>query len=546
MSTLLGIGGFDHDGAMSFVRDDVLVGHLEWERVARRRFAGLRSPAEVEQLLDATGWDLSEVDVIAWADEERYDDPRTEPIRAFLQQRFPAVPIEVVEHHHCHLASAFFASGFDRAAVLSIDGKGDGASAAIARGAGTKLQMLSRQPSASSIGRAWHALSITCGYPHFGAAGKVMALGAYGRPRFLDALLGWTALGEGGTFTFTAPGERPNEGPTFRRADLQASFFRSAFHVPLPGPGEPLGDLHRDLAASVQAWTEIVVAHLARAAVRGAGTRRLCLAGGVALNVLSNSHILEAGIVDELFIQPAAGDDGLALGAALALCSRPVRTATGAGRFDPYLGRAFSADRVERLLLSTNDCRFVRHADASPHAVDALVRGEILGWFSGREEAGPRALGARSLLASPFVPGMRDRINQIKRREPYRPVALMVDTNVRRDAFTGPACPYMLRSAKVRPEHRARFAEGLHHDGTSRLQIVDEKSPPSLVSLLVAFGEATGAAAIVNTSLNGPGEPLAGTPEEALVLLRAGQIDALFIEGIEVRRLLPVLTTEGR
>ncbi|MDI1443603.1 carbamoyltransferase C-terminal domain-containing protein [Polyangium sp. 6x1] len=536
MSTILGIGGFDHDGAVTLVRGDTLVGHLEWERVSRRRFAGLRSPEELALLLAATGWDLSDVDVIAWADQERYEDPAAAGLRAFLKRRFWGAHLEVVEHHRCHLASAYFASGFEHAAVLSIDGKGDAASAALARGAGAELRMSTRQPSASSIGRTWHALSIACGYPHFGAAGKVMALAAYGRPRFLDALLGWTALCDDGTFTFTAPGERPNEGPSFRRADRKAAFFCSAFDVPPRQASEPMRDAHADLAASVQAWTEIVVEHLARAAVREAGSRRLCLAGGVALNVLSNSRLLDAGIVDELFVQPAAGDDGLSLGAALALAGRPLSMPTGIGRFDPYLGRTFGPEAVERVLWSSNGLTSVRHDDVARPAAEALARGEILGWVSGREETGPRALGARSLLASPFVAGMRDRINRIKGREPFRPVALLVDECVRREAFTGPVCPYMLRSAKAHSDHQARFNEGLHRDGTSRLQIVDAESPPELARLLETFGAITGTAALVNTSLNGPGEPLVGRPEEAIALLSAGRLDALFIEGFEVRR----------
>lgn len=534
--SILGIGGFDHDGAVSLVRDGELVGHLEWERVARRRFAGLRAPGDVERLLEATGWDLSDLDAIAWADQERHDDPATGGIRAWLGRRFPGIPVEVVEHHRCHLASAYFASGFERAAVLSVDGKGDAASAAIAAGAGGELRVLGRQPSASSIGRAWHALAIACGYPHFGAAGKVMALAAYGRPRFADALLAWTVLAEYGTFTFTAPGEPPNQGPTFRRADRQAAFFQRAFDVPPREAGQPPREAHADLAASVQAWTLAVVAHLASAATRAATSRRLCLAGGVALNVLANSHLLEAGIADELFVQPAAGDSGLSLGAALALAGRPVRAAPGARRFDPHLGRSFDAEEALRAAGAAGDVRWARGGDPVQRAVEALGRGEILGWVSGREEAGPRALGARSLLASPFVAGVRDRINRVKGREPFRPVALMVDGRVRGEAFVGPACAYMLRSARVRPEHRARLAEGVHRDGTSRLQVVDGESPPALQALLRAFGEASGTAALLNTSLNGPGDPLVGTPAEAIALLREGRIDRLFVEGVELWR----------
>lgn len=153
-----------------------------------------------------------------------------------------------------------------------------------------------------------------------------------------------------------------------------------------------------------------------------------------------------------------------------------------------------------------------------------------------RELHVPRALGARSLLASPLVPGVRDRINRLKGREPFRPVALMVDPRVREAAFTGPACPYMLQSATARPLYRERLAEGIHRDGTSRLQVIDDESPPAVRAVVGAFGEVTGMPALINTSLNGPGEPLVGTPEEAVALLRAGRVDRLFIEGIEVRR----------
>src|SRR6185437_8605590 len=301
------------------------------------------------------------------------------------------------------------------------------------------------------------------------------------------------------------------------------------------GAGEPLLEAHADLAASIQAWTEEVVANLARAAVCAAGTRRLCLAGGVALSVLANSRLLEAGIANELFVQPAAGDGGLSLGAAFAIAGHPVRASSGIGRFDPYLGRSFDADEVERSLGAAGDLAFVRREDVTARAADALARGEILGWFSGREEAGPRALGARSLVASPLVRGMRDRINRVKGREPFRPLALSVDPSLYESAFTGPACPYMLRSATVSAAHRERLAEGVHRDGTSRLQVVDDERPPALRALIHACGAATGTPALVNTSLNGPGGPLVGTPEDALALLRAGRVDRLFVEGIEVR-----------
>lgn len=534
-SLILGIGGFDHDGAVSLIREGEILGHVEWERICRERFAGLRSGTAVRLLLQATGWPLDEVRALAWADHERFADPAWADVRSCLVERFPGVPLTALEHHLCHQASAYLPSGWGRAALLSVDGKGDGASGAIGIGEGGAIQVLARQPSASSVGRTWHALAITCGYPHFGAAGKVMALAAYGSPRYLEDLLGWTRFYADGTFSFTAPGEAENQGPTFRRADRQAAFFGGIFGLaPLIG-GALLSAQHADLAASVQAWTDRVVGHMAAAAVRSAGTGRLCLAGGVGLNVLTNRHLLESGIVKELFVLPAAGDSGLSLGAALALSGRQMRHESGQ-RFSPYLGRACQDEDVQLALTSYPHLRAVTPRDPVERAAACLAAGEMIGWVHGRAEAGPRALGARSLLASPLVPGQRDRINRIKGREAYRPVALAVLSSYAHEAFVGPTCPYMLRAAQVVPALRDRLGEGVHRDGSSRLQVVDEQGPPALARLLRGFEAQTGVPALINTSLNAKGEPLADSAADALALLDAGRIDRLFIEGLEVCR----------
>lgn len=531
MSRILGIGGFDHDGAVTLVEDGVIAGHVEWERVCRCRYAGLRAAADLDTLLQATGWDLSSVSEIAWADRERHADPACAELRDYVRRRFPRAGVSVIEHHLCHQASAFYPSGWPRAAILSVDGKGDGASAALAIGDGGAIWPGPRQPSASSVGRTWHALAIACGYPHFGAAGKVMALAAYGTPRHLPALLSFTELREDGTFSFTAPGEAINQGPTFRNAARQAAFFQERFAVPDPRGALPAAE-HADLAASVQAWTDHVVGHMAAAAVRAAGTGRLCIAGGVGLNVLTNRHLLEAGIAAELFVQPAAGDCGLSLGAALSV-ARPERP-SGEARFSPYLGREIAETDARTLLARYPGLRARRHDDPAARAVASLQAGELIGWVQERAEAGPRALGARSLLASPLHMGQRDRVNRIKQREPYRPVALSVLEPFYRDAFEGPACPYMLRSARARGALRSVLGEGLHVDGSSRLQLVDGQGPWALGRLLEQFGVATGVPALLNTSLNARGEPLVDTAQDALSLLAEGRVDRLFVGPLEI------------
>lgn len=537
---ILGIGGFDHDGALSLVRGPAqpgefaqVLGHQEWERTCRRRFAGLRQVPELDALLDATGWPLGEVARVAWADRERFEHPDWLGHRERLAQRFLGRPLCVIDHHECHLRSAYAPSGWSRAAVLSVDGKGDGAAGAIAVGDGDELRVVARQPSASSVGRLWHALAICCGYPHFGAAGKVMALAAYGRPRHLEALLSFTVLCPDGTFRFTAPGEPIGEGPTFRRAELQAGFFGRHLGVTSPPAGELPGPAHADLAASVQAFTNHVVAHMARAALRAADSGRLCLAGGVALNVLTNRHLLRAGVVEELFVQPAAGDSGLALGAALACAGGRIDPA--GPRFSPYLGRTCGEDEVLQALASWPTLRAARVEDVAGRAATRLAEGALIGWVQGRAEAGPRALGARSLLASPLLPGQRERLNRVKAREPYRPVALAALRPFAVEAFSGAGCEYMLRAAEVRPAFAALLREGLHVDGSCRLEVVDEERAPQLAALLRAFGALTGVPALINTSLNAKGEPLAERAEDALALLAARRLDGLYIGALELR-----------
>ncbi len=286
----------------------------------------------------------------------------------------------------------------------------------------------------------------------------------------------------------------------------------------------------------MQVWTTLLVENLASAAVRVADSRNLCMAGGVALNVVANTHILRARVADRLFVQPAAGDCGLALGAALAVNARAMVQPGGAARFSPYLGRAFT-DAQAQPGIAAMDGLVCRDCDDPPAAAAAaILRGERIGWFQDREELGPRALGARSMLALPSTRGQRDRINAAKGREPYRPLALALTPSIDRERFEGAACPYMLLSHQVRPDAARGLAEGLHVDGTSRLQRVDEQSADGFAELLDGLARARAPASVINTSLNADGEPMVGEPVDAARLVQRGVIDRLFVGGLQVER----------
>ncbi len=509
---ILGLGGLDHNGAAAMIDDGRIVANLEAERVTRQKNVGLKDVTVVEALLDEL--DVGPIDAIAIADVMFWAE-RKSWLAPLLRDRFGEVPTKALHHHDCHLQVAMVASPWSSAACVSIDGKGDGAStsAALVTRKGI-AQPLLRVSSAHSLGRLWWAVSEYCGLSGHHSAGKTMALAAYGTPR--DLFEPYLELLPDGGFAFRPRGLHAD---TFRQVPRMVAWLSDQL-------GQPAGQLHADAAASVQRLTERVVGHVVGAVVRRTGLRRVCLAGGVALNGLANQSLVDAGLVSELYVPPCTDDRGLALGAAALLAGElgePVEPAPEG--LDAFLGPPAIAGKAA--------CGWTEDPAGVSGMAERLIRGEVIAVFRGSDEAGPRALGHRSLLATPTLPGMREHLNvAIKRREPFRPFGCSVKLECVGDWFEmQEPSPYMLRIARARPGQASRIPAALHVDGTSRIQTVSRGDTSGLWPLLDELERRGHPPLVINTSLNGRGEPLVHRPEEAFDLAGRLGIGAIEVEG---------------
>ncbi len=436
------------------------------------------------------------------------------PLR--LRDRFAGVSADGpfqwhwVDHHLAHAASAFLPSPFERAAALTLDGRGERATTAYFVGRGTCLERIGQVEMPHSLGILYEQVTEHLGFLHSSDEYKVMALASFGRPAYADDFRSMIRLGSDGAYTIAPPRLTERFGPP--RA-----------------PGAPLEQRHFDLARSLQVALEETVLGLAEWLHRRTGERNLCLAGGVALNCVLNARLRDDGPFERIWVQPAAGDAGTALGAALWTDARE-REGDRAWRMDDaFLGPAFDDDEIERLL-AWSGAPARRVADIAGETAALLAANRVVGWFQGRMEFGPRALGARSILASPLDAGTQARLNEIKDREDFRPVAPAVLAEAARDWFVdADDSPFMLFVHGVRPDRADRIPAVRHIDGTARIQTVERERNPRFHALLTAFAARTGVPVLVNTSFNTRGEPIVCTPRDALACFWTSPLDALAI-----------------
>jgi carbamoyltransferase len=422
--------------------------------------------------------------------------------------------VRYVRHHEAHAASAGLAAPFGEASVLVCDGRGEATSHLAGRYTEGRLEVLASQSLPHSLGLFYEQATSHLGFLHSSDEYKVMALASYGVPRFareLGALV--YPDGEGGFRTEPVDWDRLVK----RRA-----------------AGEPLSGEHADLAASVQRVTEDVLLELARWLQDRTGGRDLVMAGGVALNCVANSRLHREGPFGRIWIQPAAGDAGTALGAAL--CLAQPEDGKISPMPDAYLGRGWTDDELEAWL-QTARWPYERPASVAAAVAAELAADRIVAWFQGRSEFGPRALGSRSLLAHPGRKANLDRLNAVKGREEFRPVAPMVLTDRAADIFDGPLpSPYMLFVHTVDPAWREKIPAVVHVDGTARVQTVDPSEQPLLAEMLGCFAGLTGLPVVVNTSLNTAGRPMVDDPRDALECFGSAPVDVLALGPFLVRR----------
>jgi carbamoyltransferase len=416
-----------------------------------------------------------------------------------------------VEHHLAHAASAFLAAPFERAAVLTLDGRGERATTTYGVAQGTRLEWLGQVNVPHSLGLLYEQVTSYLGFLHSSDEYKVMALASFGTPRYVDDFRAMIRVGTDGQYTIEPLRLEERYGPARTK-------------------GGPLEQHHYDLARSLQLALEETVLQLARWLHDATGADDLCVAGGVALNCVLNARLRDEGPFQRVWVQPAAGDAGTALGAALWIDARQRRSDERAYQMDhAFLGPAYDDAEIEQFL-SWSKLPYRRLATVAEEASALLAEDKILGWFQGRMEFGPRALGARSILASPLDAAMQERLNEIKDREDFRPVAPVVLEAEAPNWFVdaGPS-PFMLFVNDVRPERATRIPAVRHVDGTARIQTINRAQNAVYYDLLRAFQQRTGVPVLVNTSFNTRGEPIVCTPRDAIECFWSSPLDALVI-----------------
>jgi carbamoyltransferase len=540
--TVLGVNAVFHDPAAALVMDGRIAAAAEEERFTRRKhgkqpvaFSTWELPeGSARWCLKQAGVRAEQLDAVAYSYDPVLAPAPTSDITAgeweglrtlfvrraplFLRTALPGLAperVRFVPHHVAHAASAYLAAGFEDCAVMTVDGRGEATSQLMGHVRGGRLDVLAEQRLPDSLGLVYESLTAHLGFTRASDEYKVMALASYGKPAFLDELREAVRVtGDGG---FLA------RSPVWER-------FAPAVHA-----GGRWGEAHANLAASIQTRLEEVLLELATWLRERTGERRLAMAGGVALNCVANSRLWRDGPFDDVWVQPAAGDAGTALGAALHVARElggdvePMRTAA--------LGRGWTTDQLEAVL-DRAAMPYERPDDVAEEAAEVLARNGVVAWFDGHAEYGPRALGHRSLLADPRDRANLERLNDVKGREQFRPVAPMVLEERASQIFSGGPIPspYMLFTHRVAEDWRERIPAVVHVDGTARIQTVDAEREPAIARLLRAFERRTGVPVVVNTSLNTAGRPMVDTPRDALECFGSAPVDALVMDSFIVRR----------
>lgn len=569
---ILGLSCWYHDAAACLVQEGRIVAAAQEERFTRRKHDPDFPRHAVAYCLRAGGLTAADLDVVAFYDKpflkferllETYVGVAPRGLASFIK----AMPLWLKqklwipdlierslagfqgqllfpEHHESHAASAFFPSPFERAAFLTTDGVGEWATTSYGVGAGNRLRLHAEIHFPHSLGLLYSAFTYFCGFKVNSGEYKLMGLAPYGTPRYVDILRDRLIdLKEDGSFRLNMDYFDYAHG-----LRMTGDAFARLFGGLPRAPEAPLTQREMDLARSVQEVTEEAMLRMGRHVHRETGERHLCLAGGVALNCVANGRLLREGPFDAIWIQPAAGDAGGALGAALMAWhehqGRPRRPGPGDAMQGAYLGPAFADDEIAAFLAQEEVPHEHVGYEALPERVAALLAEEkVVGWFQGRMEFGPRALGARSILADPRGRAVQRTVNlKIKFRESFRPFAPSVLAERVSDYFDlDAASPYMLLVAPVR--HAYVEGEGLerlrridspipavtHVDGSARVQTVHRETNPLYYRLLEAFEARTGCAVLVNTSFNVRGEPIVCTPADAYRCFRRTHMDVLVL-----------------
>jgi carbamoyltransferase len=550
-----------HDAAAALICDGRIVAAAEQERFDRKKQSA-RFPADaIAWCLEQAGLQLDDIDLLAHGFDyapyrEIYSlDPVTkdyydtvlspEAFAANLRRdlpNFPADRVHHVPHHVAHAASAYYTSGWEDCLVVVVDAMGEAHGTSVFEASDGELNRLAAFSAQDSIGIFYSLLTLHLGFDFNSDEYKIMGLAPYGDPkRFRDFFAQEVQLRDDGSIRI--PLLRLNKTRDERENYLASRAHLESNLIAARPPAAEITDIHRDLAASLQECLNNVLLHICGRFGQSTGQTRLALAGGVALNCTANGHLLRSGLFDDLYVQPAAGDDGTALGAALYL-SAEAGEVINQRMAVPLLGPSYDDASVQKALAAFAGKIAVQPFASMPEtcaaAAKLIAEGRVLAWYRGAMEFGPRALGNRSILADPGHPEMRDRINaMVKKREGFRPFAPAVaQEEVGRWFEVAPntRLPYMITIVDVREESRAALPAITHVNGSARVQTVAAHDNPAFHHLLQKVGETTGRKMVLNTSFNVKGQPIVNTPTEAIETFLGTGIDCLFLENYLVTR----------
>jgi carbamoyltransferase len=579
---ILGINAYHGNASAAIVCDGCLIAAVEEERFNRVKYAAGFPAQAIRYCLKEAGLKLAEIDHVAvprnpyarlatkilyalrmpsFARERAKVLVKFQGIPEALAQAFDTDPKNIrakfhrIEHHQAHLASSFYCSPFERAALLSADGLGDFASTMWGMGSGSRMKIDGAIAFPHSLGLFYSAVTQYLGFLKFGDEYKVMGLAAYGQPEQLDLLRDIVRFENGSRRNGFKLGldyfSHHRTGPEMSWAEADKTptlgkLFSEGMERrlgPARGADQSLEQRHRNLASSLQARLEEVYLGMLKKLAERTGLRAVCLAGGVAFNCVANGKIFDATPFEQVYVQPAAGDGGLSVGAAFYVCHQILGKLRSFVMDHAYWGPQYSQEEIRSAVdssgLARKGCAIaeLKEEELTRRAAAIIADGKILGWFQGRAEWGPRALGNRSIVADPRRAEMKEILNRrIKHREIFRPFApsILVEATPEYFEKSHPS-PFMTLAYPVRPEKRERIPAPTHVDGTGRLQTITREANPRYHALISAFRELTGVPVVLNTSFN-DNEPIVCRPEEAIDCFQRTQMDALVLGDFLITR----------
>jgi carbamoyltransferase len=559
---ILGVSCYYHDSAACLLRDGEIVFAAHEERYTRKKHDEALPKNAIDHALKRAGITINDIDVVGFYEK---------PLLKFFDRIIPGF-IEVwpkgfvnyhramhewmqkklwipqnlkrelkykgdvlfTTHHESHAASSYYVSGFSDAAVVTVDGVGEWATTAIARGKGTELTLLEEIHYPHSLGLLYSALTYYLGFKVNSAEYKVMGLAPYGEPKYMNEMRQLIDVKDDGSFRMNMRYFKYESGLTMTGSEIEKLFGQ-----PTRKQESPLTQFHKDVARSLQEMTEEIMLKIVAHAKKICPSENLCLAGGVALNCVANGKILRAGIFKNIFIQPAAGDAGGALGAAAAIWHKEFNGERMKKMEHAFLGNDYSPEEIEAEL-KTQNLPYEKLDDAALiDTVSGLLEGHnVIGWFQGRMEYGPRSLGNRSIIADARNKENWQKVNlKIKFRESFRPFApTVLEERVSEYFDLDRESPYMLLVADTLPNKREEIPAVTHVDGSARIQTIRRDQNPRYYDLIKAFEKRTGCAVIINTSFNVRGEPIVESPKDAINCFLHTQMDYLVLGNFLLRK----------